>query len=150
MIPASLRPGAELRLLDTASQRLRATYLGASEQRLEVQVSCGAGCEEASSSPWIALREVDVRVGRGRSVSQAVAGGVIGGAGAWGSAVLLGAILGKFRATDCQFDTGQCPALGLAVLTPVVIVTGGVIGASVGWRREQLRWERVWTSAAAH
>jgi hypothetical protein len=148
-MPASIRPGAELSLIDTASLRQRATYLEASEQNLQVRISCGAGCERASTIPWNALSQVDAKVGHVHSARRAVAGGVIGGVGALGAMALVGVLLDRSRATQCHFDQGECPTLGLAILTPVAVLAGGVIGVTAGWRHERFTWERIWPASGS-
>lgn len=140
-LASSLTPGTELRIVDSVGERQSATYLGSSERELQILVACGSGCEQASALHWGALRQVDARVSHGHSIARTVLGGVIGVSGAVFATLAMSAI---FKGNQCEWDSGSCPAIGFAAAMPIVVATGGAIGAGVGWRHERSTWERVW------
>lgn len=140
-LAASLDPGTELRIIEASGGHRSATFLAVTDSALQVRLDCGAGCAQASAVRWTDLRAVDAHLSQGHSVERAALGGVVGAAGAWATATLIGAV---FRGNKCEWDTGSCPALGFAAAMPLVVLGGGAVGASIGWRHERFRWQRVW------
>lgn len=141
MLALSLRPGTELRIVDSVGEGKSGTFAGSTEKELQILVACGSGCEQITALHWTALRQVDAHVSDGHSIAHTVMGGVIGASGAAAAAQAVGAIT---KGDKCQWDSGSCPALGFAAAMPIVVVMGGAIGASLGWHPERFSWERVW------
>lgn len=141
LLAPSLKLGTELRIVDSVGERQSATYLGSTERELQMLVACGSGCEQAAALRWAALREVDAHVSHGHSIARTALGGAIGASGAVAATLAISAM---FKGNTCEWDSGSCPALGFAAAMPLLVATGGAIGATVGWRHQRFSWERVW------
>jgi hypothetical protein len=91
--------------------------------------------------PYLSLRRIDVRRGRGRSTGRTIAGVVIGAAGG----MLLGAALGPIiecGGADCGGNNGLEGIAGFVVGAGLGTIAGGIVGGVYG-ARPRPRWESV-------
>jgi hypothetical protein len=135
--------GTPLRVTPIGGSLQRAWFEGQSAEALQIRVPCESGCERLTTTAWSNLRQVDALVRGPGSVKHAVIGGLLGGVATY---VVMFAVASK---SQCSWDSGSCPTVGAAELTPGLVSVGTVLGASLGWTTSRDRWETVWTSNAA-
>jgi hypothetical protein len=90
--------------------------------------------------PWSEAERVDTMAIAPPSARRILVGSAAG--------ALVGALvvyLGA-RLSPCNWDGGDCPALGFIILSPAIVGTGIAVGGTVGYRRRDWHWSTAWRS----
>jgi len=88
--------------------------------------------------PWSEAERVDTMAIAPPSARRILVGSAAG--------ALVGALvvyLGA-RLSPCDWDGGDCPALGFVILSPAIVGTGIAVGGIVGYRRRDWHWSTAW------
>lgn len=142
-IAAPVAVGTPLRVTPIHGSLQRARFVSQSADGLQIRIACDSGCERLTTTPWSNLRQVDALVRGPGSTKHAVIGGLFGGAVTY---VVMFAVA---RNSSCSWDSGSCPAVGAAELSPGLVSVGTLLGACLGWTTSRDRWETVWMTDAA-
>ncbi|HEX7980110.1 MAG TPA: hypothetical protein VF461_15985, partial [Gemmatimonadaceae bacterium] len=100
------------------------------------------GSDELLLVPWSEAERVDTMVIASPSARRILVGGAAG--------ALVGALVVYLGATlsPCNWDGGDCPALGFIILSPAIVGTGVAIGGAAGYFHRDWHWATAWRAPA--